>query len=766
MPRKLLLLADDHCWGELRHVAGLPQRVWTDWQRSNRGADIDPDAVHIIRHDPALIVSLGDDIASSKLEPSGASQLDEEGRDELFAELLGSSVCHLVVLENSTSRNANEIGGEPAPRKESSKLSAVVRWYERFHDEASRRVARRQEDYRHVLILICADPVPPEDFKHLKRLTAGAGKDKLCDVCYVMCPQLELGPHNVCHARYVWPIAVTRLLLKLLEDKVPQPPNRTRTFAWRAFELAPGVDPVEVEQKYHNLLDDSYKRIRRAVESGETDWNSASFNPLPQSVDLVPLSRDKPINPGEFWHTFNTEKSVRDMASPNRWEEELTLAGQEFAGRLKRRAVLEDPPASGEVQNVWSRVHTHPGYVSAALLDKNLIEGSRIDDRFAEIAANWNGVAGCEKEREAKLAELGLCARVLADAQLGFLEILFRIVAGGMATLIVAVLSMAVFYELLGSFWMAAIIALGSGIGAIGAAFGTYYLERYRGEHAREAFIQLLKDVDDLTRSRHEKCQTALVRATSFWERLRSRSLASRLRQLLTRAQVILDHELQPEIPHVEQPESEELDATRSTSDAQRDQRRRSQRARFLAKTSMLQVVESDNIEPNKFREVAGIGETIRNFQEQFIQDVWRRTCLESDKGRLGKIPARVLIPRIRDFQESFRAELIAEVHRQLIEQMHGKGVDLWSSQIAQLQNEPLYYYLSCPVSEGVSGTMHSVLFLRNDFQPGSLAQHAGEVAVVSSKPLSSLPIVGLLFQECPVEFVSENGLIKVKHVA
>jgi hypothetical protein len=276
----------------------------------------------------------------------------------------------------------------------------------------------------------------------------------------------------------------------------------------------------------------------------------------------------------------------------------------------------------------------------------------------------------------------------------------------------------------------------------------------------------MLKEVDGLTRARHEKCQTALVRATSFWERLRSRSSASRLRQLLARVQVILDRELQPEIPQVEDAEPEELEESRLAGDAERDLRRRRQRARFLAKTSLRHAVELDSLEPNKIREIAGIGQMIRDCQEQFIQDVWRRTCLETDKGRLGKIPARVLIPRIRDFQERFRAALVAEVHRHLIEQMRGKGVDLWSSQIARLQNEPLYYYLSCPVSEGGAGGMHSVLFLRSDFQAESLTQQASEVAVVSSKQLSSLPIVGLLFQECPVGFASENGLIKVKHVA
>ena len=762
MPRKLLLLADDQSWSELRRVGGLPDRMWADRQRRHAEAGRDDEAV-IIRHDPELIASRTEHTAALSATAKDG-QLDEEGRDELFAELLGSVVCNLVVIEKAATEPRTGADDEPGPA--TSTLSPLVRWYEQFHAEATRRVARRQDDYRHVLILICADLPPVEEIKLLKRLTRGAGKEKLCDECYVMWQQLELGPQDVCHARYVWPIAVTRLLLKLLEDSVPQPPDRTQTFAWRAFELAPAVDPVEVEQKYHELLDDTYKGLRRAVEGGKVDWNSACFNPLPQSVDVVSLRGDKPINPGEFWHTFPAERSVDDVASPSRWEADLTEAGQKFAERLKRRAVLDDPPAWSEVQNVWSRVHGHPGYLSAALLDKNLAEGSRIDDRFAEIAANWSDVARCDQDRDAKIAEARRCAEVLAAAQSSYLEMLFRLVAAGVATLFVALLSMAVFYELLGSFWSAAAIALGAGLGALGAAFGFQFWERYRGEQSRDAFIDMLKDVDSLTRVRHEKCQTALERATTFWERLRTRSAASRLRQLLARAQAILDHELQPEIPQVEDPEQDAAVENRSASDAERDQRRRRQRARFVAKTSLRQAVALDGLEAAKVRELVGVGQLIRDCQEQFVQEVWRGTCLETDRARLGKISARVLIPRIRDFQDRFRAALVAEVNRQLIDQMLGQGVDLWSSELARLHNEPRYYYLSCPVAETGPREMHSILFLRSDFQAGSLTQQSGDVTVVASKQLSGLPVVGLLFQETPVGFAVENGSIKVNHVA
>jgi hypothetical protein len=755
MPRKLLLLADDRCWNELRGGAGLPERVWINradrWVRGS----FDETDDRIIRHDPALIAPRG----VATLSSDSPAAIDDEGRDELFAELLDSVVCHLVVLDHPPDGLLEPATTTiPCP----GGLAELAQWYERFHAEAARRVAHRQAESRHIVILVFAEPPAADAFEPLQKLTAGAGRNKLCDACYVLWPQLELGPHDICHSRYVWPIAVGRLLLRLLEEPVVQPDDRTRAWAWRAFELAPALDPDEVDRNYRELLDDAYRGLRREIHSDELRWNTAQFNPLPLSVDPVPLPPAKPISPGEFWHTFDAVRAVQQAASPTRFEAELQAAGAEFSTRLKRRAVLDEPPAWTEVQKVWSAVHTHPGYVSAALADTRVAGAGLAQDPALQLTQSWKDIAAREAERDQRIGEARACAALLAEAQSNYVELLFRLVAAGAVAVLMGFLSLLLFLELLGSWLTAALVALGAGGGAAAAAFALHMSERFRGEAARHALLDMLREIDDSSRQRHQCCQEAVVRASTFWERLRARSAATRLRQLLARAQTMLDRELRPEFVEPSEADSPEVPHDDAASGPQRAERRRRQRERFLAQTSLRHAIDPRELAPDNLRELVGIEQLIRDRQTAFLSEVWRRTCIEADPSRLGKIPAQLLVPRIREFHTAFRTALVAEVHRQVIERMHGRGADLWAAEIARLRNQPFLYYMSCPIG---SATPHllSRLFLRADFRTDPLARELGELPVVASTRLQGLPLVGLLVEECPIRFQIVDGRIAVQ---
>jgi len=131
-------------------------------------------------------------------------------------------------------------------------------------------------------------------------------------------------------------------------------------------------------------------------------------------------------------------------------------------------------------------------------------------------------------------------------------------------------------------------------------------------------------------------------------------------------------------------------------------------------------------------------------------------------------LPAKVLVPQLRDYCDRFRELVTREIHRQAIKTIQPSGVTDWVNRIGDLENKSYFYYMSCPLSGEDIDRRHmvSLYLMRPDFRDaferaaGSLAQSIEPV-----EELSELPLAGYFYQEVPVKFAeSADGTIEVKH--
>jgi len=331
--QRLLLLADEVCFEDIKKYGGLPPGILCDVDEDGPA----PSERHIVRRDPALLIPDARHPASGDGAPDAVSQraLDEEGRDELFAELLGTTVCHLVVLGNARDGRAEisdktTIGGPTC-------LEDLVEWYKAFQKEVG-RVRHRRHEYQHILILVCTDDLRADDLPCIKALTEADGEHAYFHRCYVMLKKLELGRQDVCFSRYVWPSAVGRLLLRLLDDESYGIRGGACAYAWRAFELSPGFDRSIVDEQYVRALGLANQRLCEAGADVDPEWRHEVLHPREKRLQVEELG-EKEIPTARYWHRFGVREESAAVTSEDRWSGELTDAGESFGGQLAEAAI-------------------------------------------------------------------------------------------------------------------------------------------------------------------------------------------------------------------------------------------------------------------------------------------------------------------------------------------------------------------------------------------------------------------------------------------
>lgn len=758
MPHKLLLLADDWSFRELRRHGGLPEESLVDGElgeSASQGMDKHAREGQIIRRNPyRLIPCRGGGAAPD--------ELDEEGKDILFAELLGSTVCHLVVLENAPEVVEGLSGTEEVVLQGPSTLPSLLEWYRRFNAEAEERVLRRSTEFRHVLVLVCAEDLRAGEFDALARLIGQSEEEKntFCDRCYVMLRKLELGQSDVLLARYVWPMGVRRLLVKLLEDSVTPGAYGPRAWAWRARELNPNLDESFVQGQFIHSMEEAFKTLTQATQVSLSEEGKDSFRPAKWEPEAISLP-EKPFPTVGLWETYPVKEQAEAVSNPDRWQNELADAGAKFGTHLSRLVAQKNVPAADEAARVWSAVHSDPRNVFGGLTTPEL-RGPDMMGQSDQLNGFWREICGCDEEKSRLEESLSGCVQVMEEAQRGFVEVGFRLVFAFAATLLVAYVTISLLLSLQpDGWWIAAPISISLSLAAaIMAVLVPWGLERFRGDQAIKTYIGFLGHIDNKILDRHRLCQNSIAAASNFWQKLRANAASDRLRLLLRRVKSMLEKELQPEPPSVQLSGDESTTETES----RRDHRRRQQRALFNKRMTLGCEMVFTERDLNK--------EDLRRKTKELIQDflcaTWPRFC-EVDKANSGHLPAHRLVPLLRDFCEKFREAIAGEVNKQAIDAIRDQrnsGVDDWKQEITHLEEQ--YHYMSCPLSgeEVNPQSVHSVLLVRRDFLDkfSGIESTSDRRAVREAQCLSKLPIVGYFYTECPLQFsCSPDGFIKVK---
>lgn len=763
MAGNLLLLADNDAYAQLNRYGHLAEPLLIN-------AALDRLLTAVESKEPRIVRCAPDALHPDT--PAVDDVLGRRGRAEVFNALQGSLIVYLAVIENATDLIPDEetLAGESGTSTakvahQRRSLEEHVHWYERFRDELRLCARDREDHFRHALILICGDNPPASELAHFNRLVAGEGDQKLFDIAYVMQEELEPGPGSYFNSCHVWPLAVGRLAVKLLHDPFEQPARKTQARAWRCLELAPAIDD-DVRRK---VTDRQFERLRQTLledpvaHDGIDATNfKEQFKPVPVAASGVELSRQQDENV-EGWLDFNVREVIAVADDHQQWQAVLSKAGGEFSSRLSDH-LLKESAAWSEIRRVWSAVHADPRHIRE-VLEQDPVPAAALSEQYNEITKRWQGIMARDSDRRERLAAAEEAGTVFEAAQGGFLSFSERMIVVGVITLLIGYVSL----QLLAT-WTGPIAAMAGAAGAFLAAFVTWDREQAAGQRARESFDDLVKDVDQAMQDRHDDCQSSVRSADLFWQQLRSNAAAVRLRQLLRRLQNILDHEGRfKQKPLDMDDDKAPADSTQAASQPQfQDSQARRQRGRYLQRSIIEQKVDLQELSKNE--QIAAIDQLVDKRLIEFRDDIWSAFCQESDPQRAGNLPACDLIPMLRDFVERFEHDLLGMLHRQAIQRIDGQGCEQWVSGMrSTLEYKSYFELMSCRIlsHQTEASRYRAQLFLRDDFQHRELTSQLGGALVaepvVISSLLSSLPTVGLLFHEMPVQFdAGPDGRIQV----
>lgn len=744
MPGKMLLIADDGHFSELRAHGELPDTWWTD-------TTADTLLDHLEQAPPWIIRCRRDLLAPDEETPDDFLP-DRRNRAEFINSLLHGTICYLAVVD----RQSHE-----SPAKH-------IFWYERFRREVKDWAKARHVHLQHVLILVCCNDPPAEHLDELQRLVAGSGDEKLFDTAYVMLEDLEPGRESgqFFNAVHVWPMAVGGLLLKLLHDRYRPQAGPTRAYAWRCYQLLPEITSRDQQkfcsEQFGTLFD--HLTANRTADQGWEPARFTKFRPLSATVrrSRVRPPDDYDIFASQTWLKSSAPDRLDQVRAESRWEESLSRAGDSLGRRLSRQAVAEVPAVCTEVVKIWNSVHRDPRFIYAALANHDVIRGPALGSQFQTISAHWNEILTNEQEREQLIHDTDRCAEHLEAAREGYFHVPVRMGVVLVVALLVGYVAMLVFHSLVGSWDHAALVAAAGALGAFAAGLFSANREQAAGKRAKRGFEDHLHKIDQKMIERHECCQNAVESANVFWQQMWARAAANRLKHLLLRAQCIFDHELRYH------PGREAKDTTTDRTDMTGEEdagetsggTRWRQRSHYLKATQLRYDVRLGDLchgcEGNE------LDKFVSEQAETFRSELWLKFCEHYDKGYSGNLPARHLIPALRDYCDRFLSTLLGKARHLAIQQMREGDLDNWGSKLKEILDYQQYFELmSCRIlshqTAPVSMRPLPRLYLRQGFNYAAMRQHL-DAATLAEDPeistyLEELPLVGFLFQELPLQF-------------
>ena len=722
------------------------------------------------------------------LSQSGATEHDTRRH---YAELTNhfgeTTACYLAVLgqaEQSTPSAAPPRDPEPdvtpdeSPdsfqRRRLHTIAEHLAWHRAFRRQLLKFGAARVEHVRHVLILVATRPLPAAQYEDLQALTAGQGADRLFDAVYLMQDELEPGraAGELFYAEDVWPIAVGGLLWKLLHDPPRPSSGPTQTFAWRSYRLAPHL-PQRREQQ---LIDRCFSAVTDQLvgdDAADPRWDLSALSKGAGASEAEPdveLGRPRGHEGVDeyAWTEWPVRRRVEEVLSRQRWSAALVEAGGRLGGRLSGRSLEEEPAARAETAKIWRSVHEHPRFVSAAMTERDILQGPPLDGQFARVQRCWQTMLAADDARRAGAGRLQSTIGVMRDAQLAMVGWPGRLLAAVTVLLAVCLWGLSClgwFLEDWTTAWVTMVCCL---LGAVGAAVGSWYLENRAGRRSQRQILDWFAEQDQLVRSRHAACQDSIRTADQFRQQLEVKSAAASIRLAMSRLRRLLEHEL------VAYPVLSSRDTPPDADDggqppAPRALRREQRLRKFLQRAALRREIADD--EPtaalDSQREVWE--ELCRAQADWFLRTVWRPFCERHDPHRLGRFPAERLIPVLRWLVLRVEQEVLSQTSATAVTRLTADDYVFWSERLREVLMYQAYFELmSCRLmSHQTAAEEHRpapMLYLRRLPGADDPALEMDGAAVQQFEPASEYftdtSLVGLLHQQLPLRLGVVEGVI------
>jgi hypothetical protein len=700
MDPRLVLLADDWTFEELRRSGVLPEPFYVDGP--------------VLRIDPSeLVVSATDADA-------------REHSDLLFASLLGpSQLCRVAVLGE----------GDPA---EPSPVRALLDWYDGFEAACRDHLGGRGESLAHALVLIVTADVPQDWREDLERLLSDPDAGPRGPV-YLMGRRLNWSASDVCHARHVWPIAASRLLLRFLAEPVDPNQQRKRVHAWRSYALQ-AMRQADFDLAVDAALRGTHQGLLDEL-SEHSGWDSGAFGAVP-----APPRRSEPdvpepgVLPGS-WIDYRGGEQLAHLIDGEARAREEARAGHATRAAASETLLATPPAISREVSRLWKSVHGSPAFVERALSDQALLAGPDLAQRLQRSAGELRGVIAAEEELAESVDDASACAELLEDAQLGYVELVPRLWIALSVSLLVGWTSFHVLGAMTDSWRLPALLTGAGIVGSLLASLLPLMIERAAGRRAVAAFHEgVLGDVPARTRTLHLKKLSVGDHARNFHAALTTFAAGRRVVFLLERMRAVLNARLVAV-------ESEVAAVTGGEAELATEAVRKAQQATFRRETERVLDGGPSGVDP---AEIEGL---IRDECTHLLEE-WPTFAARVDPLLRGNFPAGEVAGFLERFRTRFRARLSRRVHRALLGDADASTDVRFGDALREIGNHAFRYTASLAIeNKDRAGDLRQLWLVPSDLE------HRDLVPLVPrhSPDMDGLFVLAYLFEEIAVddEFVS-----------
>lgn len=605
-------------------------------------------------------------------------------REDVYASILQQTLCHLVVLDGST----------PTDGAGTSTPGGFLSWHNAFQAGARAAIQRSRRDYRHVLILVCTERQTKAELDHILETMRGNEEQPSVARCFLMLRSLEMGPSELFHAPYVWPQAVSRLLVRLLtEVDTIAPGTEMPITLWRGFELSPRIDRQQLHSEAHFYLDRACKLIQQeAADRAMAEWLETGFEPGSRSVEMQPLTLSPAGEDTVDWHTYEPDKALAQVLEPTRAHGELRRAGAAFRQSVNQRAVEQAERIVLQVKLAWQQVAKHPSNVGYLANSGQVVEG--VETHFDGIRSSWQSIRACDEERTELGQEATEVASVFADAQLAFVPRNIRFRIAGIVTLGVAWLFFFFASNLVNDRLFGVGVAAAAFVGAAIAVLWSLRSESRRGERAKGEYRRLIEGIDGTVHKRHAQCQRSVEQASQLWVMLRQSAAANRTVRLARRVQLILAKELEPSAMD-EGLMAEGADEALAPLDDEPSDEVYAERQRLGFQLATVlrtrRTISLGRVDGERMDSVIAI-----HAHELF--QLWGQLCDRHDGHHTGNLPALVFVRTLRRFFGRLQRALIAEIHHHALAELNEEDMRQLASQLTTQVDRNYEHYMSAPL--------------------------------------------------------------------
>ena len=563
--------------------------------------------VYLWPHDPGPMMD-AEGRPSSLAVLVGKTDVGEEGQraEVYFSHLFGKTLVHVMFLDK-----ASEDGGFVGRKVSFDSLDKVRRWGVRFDEAIRSRFSDEQaRTINHVLVLVArggqVTTTRDELEKFLQCLRDSQRTYGCLRVCYFLDYNLEVedGRVPLFHSEQVWPVMVSRLLLRLLMVGGWENDGKFLSSGfhlWRAEDFVFGLPTARMSQIWESQLRQSYLRLE--------------------------------------------DTTIRRNVS--------TIVGTADSSNLTARTV-------------FSRIHEHPSEIFACSRDVSWEMARMKSACDSQVVFDaWNKVILCEREREQVERDEKRAIKEFESANAHALSFVFGAVVTLSVTLFLGLALLHAAKAICFPLPIAILFGCCSAAGAVLAWFILVSLHKRSKKEGKALCDRLLREKGEKEKSRKEAADKTIRQACDQEKSLWRWNALSGIKKLIDRISRIVKREIQTPTATVFFREEQGDDKGLAQKDFAFEQRSSLlEVTRHVTSDEAMLVTEEMFAES---RECAStIFESDRNDANSFVGK-WYRMTDDKDADRRGNYPARYFIPELRAFMQGFCDKLSGAMKRDVL---------------------------------------------------------------------------------------------------